>query len=85
MENHAIGQCKSWLDGGLQPRANDVRFDWGVDVPHDVPRHFSKKYQYCLVGCILLLYFLRPVNVQRLMEKNGKKYWKDDDCQLITS
>lgn len=35
-KNHVIGQCKSWIDGGLHPRAMTRDLDWGVDVPQEI-------------------------------------------------
>ncbi|MFZ1677099.1 MAG: class I tRNA ligase family protein, partial [Saprospiraceae bacterium] len=36
-KTHVLGQCKSWLDGGLQPRAMTRDLDWGVDMPQEIP------------------------------------------------
>ena len=80
-KNHVIGQCKSWLDGGLQPRAMTRDLDWGVDVPHDVPGHEGKKLYVWLDAPIGYISATR-----QWAKDNGKKwekYWKDDDCQLI--
>ena len=38
-----MGQCKSWLDGGLQPRAMTRDLDWGVDVPQEIDGSEGKK------------------------------------------
>ncbi len=40
---HVLGQCKSWLDSGLQPRAMTRDLDWGVDVPQEIPGAEGKK------------------------------------------
>src|SRR5690606_10470760 len=42
-KNHVVGECKSWLDGGLQARAMTRDLDWGVDVPGEIPGSAGKK------------------------------------------
>ncbi len=42
-KNHVVGQCNSWLDQGLQPRAMTRDLDWGVDMPPEIPNSAGKK------------------------------------------
>ena len=42
-KNHVVGQCKSWLDTGLMPRAMTRDLSWGVDVPQDIKGSEGKK------------------------------------------
>jgi methionyl-tRNA synthetase len=79
---NVYGQCKSWLDMGLQPRAVSRDLDWGIPVP--VPGAEGK---------VLYVWFDAPIgyisNTKELCdsqpEKYGKweKWWKDEDTRLI--
>lgn len=80
-KNHVLGQCKSWLDGGLQPRAMTRDLDWGIDVPHDIPGHEGKK---------LYVWMDAPIGYISATKqwasdhgKNWEDYWKSDDTALI--
>lgn len=80
-KNHVIGQCKSWLDGGLQPRSMTRDLDWGVDVPHSIPGHEGKK---------LYVWMDAPIGyisaTKQWAQDNGKDwepYWKSDDTALV--
>ena len=42
-KKHVLGQCKSWLDAGLQPRSITRDLDWGVDVPQEIEGSEGKK------------------------------------------
>ena len=42
-KNHVLGQCKSWLEGGLHPRAMTRDLEWGVDVPQEIEGSEGKK------------------------------------------
>ena len=70
------GQCKSWLDGGLQPRAVSRDLDWGVPVP--VPGADGK---------VLYVWFDAPIgyisNTRELLPQSWEKWWKQDDTRLI--
>ena len=68
-KNHVIGQCNSWLEGGLQPRSMTRDLSWGVDVPQELDGAEGKKLYVWLdapIGyisatgkvMILLLYIL---------------------------
>ena len=79
---NVYGQCKSWLDMGLQPRAVSRDLDWGIPVP--VPNAEGK---------VLYVWFDAPIgyisNTKELCdsqpEKYGKweKWWKDEDTRLL--
>ncbi len=76
---NVYGQCKSWIDQGLQPRAVTRDLDWGVPVPVEGGE-----------GKVLYVWFDAPIGyisaTKEWAEKtNGdwEKYWKDQDSQLI--
>jgi len=79
---NVYGQCKSWLDMGLQPRAVSRDLDWGIPVP--VPNADGK---------VLYVWFDAPIgyisNTKELCdsepEKYGKweKWWKDPETRLL--
>ena len=70
------GQCKSWLDGGLQPRAVSRDLDWGVPVP--VPGADGK---------VLYVWFDAPIgyisNTKELLPESWEKWWKQEDTRLV--
>ena len=70
------GQCKSWLDGGLQPRAVSRDLDWGVPVP--VPGAEGK---------VLYVWFDAPIgyisNTKELLPESWEKWWKQDGTRLV--
>jgi len=88
LENHkewrpnVYGQCKSWLDGGLKPRAVTRDLDWGIPVPVEGAD-----------GKVLYVWFDAPIgyisNTKELCDKEPEKYgkwetwWKDQDTRLI--
>jgi len=72
---NVYGQCKSWLDQGLQPRAVTRDLDWGVKVP--LPGTDGK---------VLYVWFDAPIgyiSATKALTKDWKKYWQDKDTQLI--
>lgn len=78
---HVIGQCKSWLDGGLQPRAMTRDLDWGVDVPKEIPGSEGKK---------LYVWMDAPIGYVSATKqwaadngKDWKDYWQDPESSLI--
>ena len=80
-KNHVLGQCKSWLDGGLLPRSMTRDLDWGIDVPKDIPGAEGKKLYVWLDAPIGYI-----SSTKAWAEKNGKDwepYWKDDKTALI--
>ncbi len=80
-KNHVLGQCKSWLDGGLQPRAMTRDLDWGVDVPHDIPGHEGKKLYVWMDAPIGYISSTKQWAINN--NKNWEDYWKSEDCALI--
>ncbi|HYG38733.1 MAG TPA: methionine--tRNA ligase [Cytophagales bacterium] len=76
---NVYGQCKSWIDQGLQPRAMTRDLDWGVKVP--LPDTEGK---------VLYVWFDAPIGyisaTKDLAQKTGidwEKYWKDDESKLV--
>lgn len=78
---NVYGQCKSWLDLGLQPRAVSRDLDWGIPVPVEGAE-----------GKVLYVWFDAPIgyisNTKELCDNNPqygnwKKWWKDEETRLI--
>lgn len=82
LENHkewktnVYGQCKSWLDNGLQPRAVTRDLDWGIKVP-------LKEAE----GKVLYVWFDAPIgyisNTIEYNKDNWEKWWKQKDTKLV--
>ena len=82
LENHkewktnVYGQCKSWLDMGLQPRAVSRDLDWGVPVPIEGAE-----------GKVLYVWFDAPIgyisNTKELLPNDWEKWWKDESTRMI--
>ena len=74
--SNVYGQCKSWIDGGLQPRAVSRDLDWGVPVPVEGAE-----------GKVLYVWFDAPIgyisNTQELLPQSWKKWWKSEDTKLV--
>lgn len=70
------GQCKSWLDGGLQPRAVSRDLDWGVPVPVEGAE-----------GKVLYVWFDAPIgyisNTIELMPETWQDWWKNNETKLV--
>ncbi len=75
-KTNVYGQCKSWLDGGLQPRAVSRDLDWGVPVPVEGAE-----------GKVLYVWFDAPIgyisNTQELLPQSWEKWWKDPETRLV--
>lgn len=73
---NVYGQCKSWIDGGLQPRAVSRDLNWGVPVPVEGAD-----------GKVLYVWFDAPIgyisNTKELLPGEWEKWWKSDDTRLI--
>ena len=80
-KNHVIGQCNSWLDQGLQPRAMTRDLDWGVDVPQEIPDSAGKKLYVWLDAPIGYISATRQWAADN--GKNWETYWKDPETALI--
>ena len=80
-KNHVLGQCKSWIDGGLQPRAMTRDLDWGVDVPHSIEGHEGKKLYVWMDAPIG--YISATKQWSRNTGNDWEPYWKDEETALI--
>ena len=73
---NVYGQCKSWLDMGLQPRAVSRDLDWGVPIPLPDAK-----------GKVLYVWFDAPIgyisNTKELLPDSWEKWWKQEDTRLI--
>ncbi|HKK87220.1 MAG TPA: methionine--tRNA ligase [Saprospiraceae bacterium] len=80
-KNHVLGQCRSWIDGGLESRAMTRDLDWGVDVPKDIEGAEGKKLYVWMdapIGYISATkYWAKQKN------KDWKPYWQDEDTALV--
>ena len=80
--SNVYGQCKSWLDSGLKPRAVTRDLDWGIPVPVEGAE-----------GKVLYVWFDAPIgyisNTKELCEKEPEKWgtwqkwWQDEETRLI--
>ncbi|WP_432412428.1 methionine--tRNA ligase [Rasiella sp. SM2506] len=78
-KTNVYGQCKSWIDDGLRPRAVTRDLDWGIPVPVDGAE-----------GKVLYVWFDAPIGyisaTKEWAEREGKDwepYWKNDDTKLL--
>ena len=75
-KTNVYGQCKSWIDGGLQPRAVSRDLDWGVPVPVEGAE-----------GKVLYVWFDAPIgyisNTKELLPDSWEKWWKSEDTKLV--
>ena len=75
-KTNVYGQCKSWLDTGLQPRAVSRDLDWGIPVPVEGAE-----------GKVLYVWFDAPIgyisNTKELLPDDWEKWWKDKDTRLV--
>jgi methionyl-tRNA synthetase len=72
---NVYGQCKSWLDQGLQPRAVSRDLDWGVPVPLEDAE-----------GKVLYVWFDAPIgyiSATKELTPDWEKYWKDEETRMI--
>ncbi len=72
---NVYGQCKSWIDQGLQPRAVTRDLDWGVKVPVEGAN-----------GKVLYVWFDAPIgyiSATKELTPDWEKYWKDKDTKLV--
>jgi methionyl-tRNA synthetase len=77
--NQVTGQCMSWIDGGLQPRAMTRDLDWGVKVPLEDAD-----------GKVLYVWLDAPIGYisatkewAKHNNKDWESYWKNDEAELI--
>ncbi len=80
-KNHVLGQCKSWLDGGLQPRAMTRDLDWGVDVPQEIEGSEGKKLYVWMDAPIGYISATKQWALDN--GKDWEPYWKDKETALV--
>ncbi len=80
-KNHVVGQCNSWLDSGLQPRAMTRDLEWGVDVPPEIPGAAGKKLYVWLDAPIGYISATKQWAADH--GENWEKYWKDEETALV--
>lgn len=80
-KNHVLGQCKSWLAGGLQPRSMTRDLDWGIDVPQDIPGAQGKKLYVWMDAPIGYISATKQWAIDN--HKDWKPYWQDKGTSLI--
>ncbi len=75
-KSNVIGQCNSWLNEGLKPRAMTRDLDWGVKVPIEDAE-----------GKVLYVWFDAPIGyitaTKELVGDNWEGYWKDKETNLV--
>ncbi len=78
-KSNVYGQCKSWIDDGLRPRAVTRDLDWGIPVPAEGGE-----------GKVLYVWFDAPIgyisSTKEWAEREGKDwepYWKDEETKLV--
>ena len=74
-KSNVYGQCKSWLDLGLQPRAVSRDLDWGIPVPVEGAE-----------GKVLYVWFDAPIgyiSATKDFTPEWEKYWKDSDTKMV--
>jgi len=72
---NVYGQCKSWLDQGLHPRAVSRDLDWGIPVPVEGAD-----------GKVLYVWFDAPIgyiSATKELTPDWEKYWKDEETRMI--
>ena len=82
-KNHVMGQCKSWLDGGLQPRAMTRDLDWGIPVPPEIDESGQKKLYVWLDAPIGYISATKQWAIDKGQPDLWEKYWKDEGTALI--
>ena len=80
-KKHVLGQCKSWLDAGLQPRAITRDLDWGVDVPPEIEGSEGKKLYVWMDAPIGYVSATKEWAKQH--KKDWELYWKDEETALV--
>lgn len=80
---HVMGQCKSWLDGGLHPRAMTRDLDWGIPVPAELDPTGSKKLYVWLDAPIGYISATKQWAIDKGTPDAWQKYWQDDETALV--
>jgi methionyl-tRNA synthetase len=81
-KNHVLGQCKSWLDGGLQPRAMTRDLDWGIPVPPEIDETGGKKLYVWMDAPIGYISATKQWAIEKGQPDLWKTYWQDDETAL---
>jgi methionyl-tRNA synthetase len=75
-KTNVYGQCKSWIDQGLQPRSITRDLEWGIPVPLPDAK-----------GKVLYVWFDAPIGyisaTKELKPNDWEKYWKDPETRLV--
>ena len=78
---NVVGQCKGWIEAGLQPRAVTRDLDWGIALPENLPGGAGK---------VLYVWFDAPIGYISATKqwaldnnKDWKPYWQDKDTKLV--
>jgi methionyl-tRNA synthetase len=74
-KTNVYGQCKSWIDQGLQPRAVSRDLDWGIPVPLEGAK-----------GKVLYVWFDAPIgyiSATKELTPEWEKYWKDPETRMV--
>lgn len=74
-KSNVYGQCKSWLDGGLQPRAVSRDLEWGIPVPVEGAE-----------GKVLYVWFDAPIgyiSATKDLTPDWERYWKDPETKMV--
>ncbi|MFI3279497.1 MAG: methionine--tRNA ligase [Rikenellaceae bacterium] len=74
-KSNVYGQCKSWIDGGLHPRAVSRDLDWGIPVPVEGAE-----------GKVLYVWFDAPIgyiSATKDLTPDWEKYWKDSETKMV--
>jgi methionyl-tRNA synthetase len=74
-KSNVYGQCKSWLDGGLEPRAVTRDLDWGIPVPVKGAE-----------GKVLYVWFDAPIgyiSATKDLTNDWQLYWKDPETKMV--
>ena len=82
-KNHVMGQCKSWLDGGLHPRAMTRDLDWGIPVPSEIDESGQKKLYVWLDAPIGYISATKQWAIDKGQPELWKTYWQDEETALI--
>ncbi len=74
-KSNVYGQCKSWIDGGLHPRAVSRDLNWGIPVPVEGAE-----------GKVLYVWFDAPIgyiSATKDLTPNWEQYWKDKETKMV--
>ncbi|MDP4263042.1 MAG: methionine--tRNA ligase [Bacteroidota bacterium] len=85
-----VGQCKSWIEGGLQSRAVTRDLDWGIEVPASPNPSKGGALQPSVEGKVLYVWFDAPIGYISATKQwaidnkqDWKPYWYDADTKLV--